>query len=135
MNRKIIRWKPINNLCLFYKKIIELQKFANQLEKRGMKKVYCVVALLILTGCGTSRDYTPPADASGEQIFSTACTECHKPISASIAMVLSGNNANKDAIVKKFQTGSMRMPAFKNIQGESANRLADYILANSQVSK
>ena len=75
MNRKIIRWKPINSLCLFCKKIIELRKFANQLEKCSMKKVYCVVALLIL------------------------------------------------------------MPAFKNIQGESANRLADYILANSQTSK
>lgn len=50
-------------------------------------------------------------------------------------MALSEKTANKDALIKKFQTGSMRMPAFKNIQGESANRLADYILANSQVNK
>lgn len=100
-----------------------------------MNKVFFGIALLVLAGCGTSRDYTPAADASGEQIFSTACTECHKPVSANVAMALSEKTANKDALIKKFQTGSMRMPAFKNIQGESANRLADYILANSQVNK
>ncbi|HNC42172.1 MAG TPA: cytochrome c [Nitrosomonas sp.] len=90
-------------------------------------------ALFVLTACGGSRDYSPPADASGEQIFSTACTECHKPLSANVAMILSEKVANKDAIIKKFQGGSMRMPAFKNIQGESADRLAEYILANSEV--
>lgn len=89
-------------------------------------------ALFVLTACGGSRDYSPPADASGEQIFSTACTECHKPLSANVAMILSEKVANKDAIIKKFQGGSMRMPAFKNIQGESADRLAEYILTNSE---
>ncbi|MBK7353361.1 MAG: cytochrome c [Nitrosomonas sp.] len=88
--------------------------------------------LFIVTGCGGSKDYSPPADASGEQIFSTACTECHKPLSANVAMILSEKVANKDAIIKKFQGGSMRMPAFKNIQGESADRLAEYILTNSE---
>ena len=101
-----------------------------------MKKLNCALtmsALLILVGCGASKDYTPPADASGETIFSSACTECHKPISANVAMILSEKVANKEAIIKKFQSGSMRMPAFKNIQGEAADRLADYVLANSQV--
>ena len=88
---------------------------------------------LISVGCGGGRDYTPPADATGEQIFSSACTECHKPLSANVAMILSEKVANKEAIIKKLQGGSMRMPAFKNIQGESADRLADYVLANSQV--
>lgn len=92
-----------------------------------------ISALLILAGCGTSRDYSPPADASGEKIFSTACTECHKPLSADVAMLLSEKVANKEAIIKKFQSGSMRMPAFKNIQGEAADRLAEYVLTNSQV--
>lgn len=100
-----------------------------------MKKVFWSITILLLAGCGTSRDYTPAADATGEQIFSTACTECHKPVSANVAMALSEKTANKEALIKKFQTGSMRMPSFKNIQGESANRLADYILANSQVNK
>ena len=92
-----------------------------------------ILALFILVGCGTSRDYTPPADASGETIFSTACTECHKPLSANVAMILSEKVANKEAIIKKFQSGSMKMPAFKNIQGEAADRLAEYVLTNSQV--
>lgn len=101
-----------------------------------MKKIKIALALsvlFILAGCGGSKDYSPPADATGEQIFSTACTECHKPLSANVAMILSEKVANKDAIIKKFQGGSMRMPAFKNIQGESADRLAEYILANSEV--
>ena len=101
-----------------------------------MKKLYVALtisALFILAGCGTSRDYSPPVDASGEKIFSTACTECHKPLSANVAMVLSEKVANKEAIIKKFQSGSMRMPAFKNIQGEAADRLAEYVLTNSQV--
>lgn len=48
-------------------------------------------------------------------------------------MILSEKAANKDAIIKKFQSGSMRMPAFKNIQGEAADRLAEYVLTNSEV--
>lgn len=103
-----------------------------------MKKTHLVIAAstaLILVGCGGGKDYTPPADASGEQIFTAACSECHKPLSADKAMILSASVANKEAIIKKFQGGSMRMPAFKNIQGDAANRLADYVLANSEVKK
>ena len=101
-----------------------------------MKKlnfVLTILALFILVGCGASKDYTPPADASGENIFSSACTECHKPLSANVAMILSEKVTSKEAIIKKFQSGSMRMPAFKNIQGEAADRLAEYVLTNSQV--
>jgi len=90
-------------------------------------------ALLALVGCGAGNDYTPPADATGERIFSTACTECHKPLKGDVAMILSEKVANKDALKNKFQNGSMRMPAFPNIQGEAADRLADYLLANSEV--
>ena len=86
-----------------------------------------ISALFILAGCGSSRDYSPPADASGETIFSTACTECHKPLSANVAMILSEKAANKDAIIKKFQSGSMRMPAFKNIQGDKFYVAEQYV--------
>lgn len=47
-------------------------------------------------------------------------------------MTLSSAMANKDAIIKKVQEGSMRMTAFPNIKGEPAQRLAEYILANSK---
>ncbi|MBY0473605.1 MAG: cytochrome c [Nitrosomonas sp.] len=104
-----------------------------------MKRTHILVvvsALFILVGCGgTANDYSPPADASGERIFSTVCSECHKPLSANKAMILSEKSANKEAIIKKFQSGSMRMPAFKNIQGEAADRLAEYILTNSEVQQ
>lgn len=101
-----------------------------------MKKIVfgmALFALTVLVGCGSVRDYTPPADASGEAIFSAACTECHKPLKADVAMVLSEGVANKEALIDRIQSGSMRMPAFKNIQGDAADRLADYILANSEL--
>lgn len=101
-----------------------------------MKKLSFALTLLAaaaLAGCGSSNDYTPPADATGERIFSTACTECHKPLKGDVAMILSQKVANKEALKNKFQNGSMRMPAFPNIQGEAADRLADYLLANSEV--
>ncbi len=99
-----------------------------------MKKEYFFLALVItsLVGCGKANNYTPPADATGEAIFSTACTECHKPLSASVAMVLSEKMNNKEAIIKQVQSGSMRMPSFAGIKGDAANRLAEYILANSK---
>lgn len=90
-------------------------------------------ALVALAGCDSGSDYTPAADASGEAIFSAACTECHKPLKGDVAMILSERFANKEALINRVQSGSMRMPAFKNIQGDAAERLADYILANSEV--
>ncbi|MDH5480838.1 MAG: c-type cytochrome [Nitrosomonas sp.] len=103
-----------------------------------MKRMNCVIAgsaLFVLVGCGATNDYTPPADATGESIFSTACTECHKPLSGNVAMLLSEDMANKESITKKFQSGSMRMPAFKNINGEAADRLAEYVLTHSDTNR
>lgn len=99
-----------------------------------MKKlnlVFGISALAILVGCDSGSDYTPAVDASGEQIFSTVCTECHKPVNADVAMIIKEGMANKDAIIKKVQSGSMKMTAFPNIQGDAADRLAEYVLANS----
>jgi cytochrome c551 len=47
-------------------------------------------------------------------------------------MTLNTATANKDAIIGKIQKGSMGMPAFPNIKGEPAQRLAEFILANSK---
>lgn len=102
---------------------------------KRMNFLIVVSALVVLVGCGKGNDYTPAADASGEKIFTTVCTECHKPLSGNVAMLLSESMANKDAIIGKVNSGSMRMPSFPNIQGEAADRLAEYILANSDTSK
>ncbi len=103
--------------------------------KKKMNYLLAISALIVLSGCGKSNDYMPTANDSGERIFSTACTECHKPLSQDVAMLLSEKMANKDAIINKVQSGSMRMPAFKNIQGEAADRLAEYILTHSDTSR
>lgn len=102
-----------------------------------MKRNYFLIALVfaLLAGCGKANNYVPAADATGEAIFSTACSECHKPLSANVAMALSANMATKEAIIKQVQTGSMRMPSFAGIQGDAADRLAEYILANSKTTK
>ncbi len=100
-----------------------------------MKKVnslLVIAVVFVLVGCGKTNDYSPAADASGEDIFGAVCTQCHTPISREVVMVLGESVANKDSIINKVQSGSMRMPAFSNIQGEAADRLAEYVLANSQ---
>ena len=99
-----------------------------------MKKVslwLTVLALASLVGCSKTDNYTPPATASGEDIFYANCTKCHKPETGSV-MALSSSMANKDAIIQKVQKGSMGMPAFPNIKDESAQRLAEFVLANSK---
>lgn len=99
-----------------------------------MKKMVLLLAVSALTGlvgCSKTDTYTPPASASGEDIFYANCTKCHKPEAGGV-MVLSASVANKDAIVAKVQNGSLRMTAFPNIQGEAADRLAEFVLANSQ---
>jgi len=90
------------------------------------------IAVIGLVGCSKTDNFTPAATASGEDIFNLNCTKCHKPNTDGSAMVLNAAVANKDAIIKKVQTGSMSMAAFPNITGEPANRLAEYVLANSK---
>lgn len=90
------------------------------------------IAVIGLVGCSKTDNYTPAATASGEDIFNLNCTKCHKPNTDGSVMVLNAAVANKDAIIKKVQTGSKSMAAFPNITGEPANRLAEYVLANSK---
>ncbi|MDQ3186024.1 MAG: cytochrome c [Pseudomonadota bacterium] len=99
-----------------------------------MKKVtswLAVSALVSLMGCSKTDNYTPGENATGEDIFYANCTKCHKPEVGSV-MMLSSATANKDAIIQKVHKGSMSMPAFPNIKGEQAQRLAEFILANSK---
>jgi len=90
-----------------------------------------ILALASLAGCSKTDNYTPSENISGEDIFYANCTKCHKPETGSV-MALSSSMANKDAIIQKVQKGSMGMPAFPNIKGEPAQRLAEFVLANSK---
>ncbi len=98
---------------------------------KKMVLVLTVSALVSLVGCSKTDNYTPAENVSGEDIFYTNCTKCHKPESGSV-MVISTAMANKDAIIQKVQKGSMGMTAFPNIKGEPAQRLAEFVLANSK---
>lgn len=93
--------------------------------------LFTAAALATLVGCSKTDTYTPPENASGEDIFYTNCTKCHKPEAGSV-MSLSSSMSNKDAIIQKVQKGSMGMTAFPNIKGEPAQRLAEFVLANSK---
>lgn len=100
-----------------------------------MKKtigLLAVSAVIGLTGCAKTDTYTPPANASGEDIFYANCTKCHKPETGGKVMALSSKMATKEAIIEKVNKGGMTMSAFPNITGEPAQRLAEFILANSR---
>ena len=99
------------------------------MKKISLILVSCV--FIILVGCTKTDTYTPSNTISGEEIFNLNCTKCHKPeIDAVIR--LSSDKISKEAILKQIQSGSMSMPAFPNIKGESGERLAKYILENSK---
>jgi cytochrome c551 len=100
-----------------------------------MKKATIMIAISAfsaLIGCSKTESYTPADDATGEDIFYTSCTKCHKPEAGGV-MTLSASMANKEAIIQKVHKGSMSMPAFPNIKGDQAEQLAEFILANSKV--
>ena len=100
-----------------------------------MNKVTLLLAAILLVGlagCSKTDPYTPTENATGEDIFYANCTKCHKPEAPGTVMTLSSSMANKEAITQKIAKGSMSMPAFPNIKGEPAQRLAEFILANSK---
>jgi len=102
-----------------------------------MKKQLFAVATLgvvLLSGCSSTNDFTPAADASGEDIFKQACAQCH---SADVGKIydLDADMAKPSAIKAKINGGSMAMPSFPNIKGPQLDALADYVLANSNLAE
>lgn len=83
---------------------------------------------LLLSGC--SRDYTPAADASGEDIFKGACMECHEPIEGkeNIYYELSSDELNINFFSKKVTSGSLLMPKFPNITADKLTAVSQYAL-------
>ena len=83
----------------------------------------------VLSGC--SKDYTPEANATGEQIYQAACAGCHVKNGQGNIFTFAKANANKAYIAEQIKKGNLRMPKFPNIQGDGLNKLSDYLLSNS----
>ena len=99
-----------------------------------MQKINLLViatAVLLSTACTRSNDFSPKPEMSGKEIFDVTCTECHSPVGEYL-MELDADMKDADRIANHVLTGSMAMPAFPNIQGESAKKLSEYVLKNSK---
>ena len=98
-----------------------------------MKKVLLLTASagLLLSGC--SRDYTPAAGATGEDIFKGACMECHEAIEGkdNIYYEIASNKRNADFFAKKISSGSLIMPKFPNITGDGLKAVSQYAFEHS----
>jgi len=97
-----------------------------------MKKNYLFAAIVIglATGCSKTNDFTPTANATAEETFKAACMECHQDPAPKI-FELAADSATPEAIKQRISDGNMMMPKFPNIQGESLDKLAEYVLTNS----
>ena len=95
-----------------------------------MKKLLLLIASagLLLSGC--SNDYTPSANATGEDIFKGACMECHEAIEGkeNIFYEIAGDKRNVDFFADKISSGSLIMPKFPNISGEDLKAVSQYAL-------
>ncbi len=98
-----------------------------------MKKLLLLTAATTILLAGCSRDYTPAAGASGEDIFKAACMECHEAIEGrdNIFYELSSDKKNADYFAKKISSGSLLMPKFPNITGDSLKAVSQYALEHS----
>lgn len=99
-----------------------------------MQSRTAVVPLLALlaTACSQTNEYVPRPEASAADMFREACFECHQPQENGRYFDLDADMASVDAIAEKIKQGSLAMPAFPRIEGESLKRLSEYVLANSK---
>lgn len=91
------------------------------------KLILLPFAALMISACSTNSDYSPPAGATGKQMFIGACQTCH-----SNGFELDAEMANAEVIANKISTGSMAMPSFPDIQGESLQILSEYALSKNK---
>ncbi|MBE9526653.1 MAG: cytochrome c [Proteobacteria bacterium] len=102
-----------------------------------MKKsiLLMTITTITLTGfiSGCSRDYTPTAEATGEDIFKGACMECHDAIEGkeNIFYELTADNKNIEFFSKKISGGSLLMPKFPNITADKLKAVSQYALDHS----
>ncbi len=98
-----------------------------------MKKALFLMAAATVTLSGCSRDYTPTAGATGEDIFKAACMECHEDVEGkdNIFYELASDKRNADYFAKKVSSGSLLMPKFPNITGDHLTAVSQYALEHS----
>ena len=98
-----------------------------------MKRLLLLTASagLFLTGC--SNDYTPVANATGEDIFKGACMECHEAVEGkeNIFYEVASEKRNADFFADKVSSGSLLMPKFPNINGEDLKAVSQYAFEHS----
>ena len=116
--------------------IINLFNRADGMKMRiTLFAILSVCMMFVLGGCSRSSDYTPSAGNTGEEIFRDACAKCHSPVSDKV-MVLKAEMANTKAITERVKNGKgFGMPAFPNLEGDSLQALADYVLENSATAQ
>jgi len=96
------------------------------------KKLSFLALLLSLTAC--SDDYVPRATSPGRTIYLEACARCHSGEPENPKMYywsINPKNINARYIAHKVNAGSLTMPAFPNIQGESMRKLSEYVLQHN----
>jgi len=99
-----------------------------------MKRLTILTAATIIaatTGCSVSNDFTPVAGNTGEEIFSSACIECHTP-EGSYIFDISPEKANVETIATIISEGEMVMPAFPNIQGAELVAISEFVLSKNR---
>ena len=98
-----------------------------------MNKTLLVAATTTLLLAGCSRDYTPEPGASGEDIFKSACMECHEAIEGkdNIYYELASDRRNADFVANRVSSGSLMMPKFPNINGASLKAVSQYAIEHS----
>ena len=83
----------------------------------------------LLTGC-SARDFKPVSGMNGKDIFANACSGCHGDNGGGkfgFLLKLAGTEETSDEIVEKIRNGGHIMPAFPNIDEQSAALVADYL--------
>ncbi|MCF7970071.1 MAG: cytochrome c [Methylococcaceae bacterium] len=96
------------------------------------KKLSLFILILSLTAC--SDDYTPRPTSSAKTIYLEACADCHSGEPENPEMYywsINPKNINARYIAHKVNAGSLTMPGFPNIQGESMRKLSEYVLQHN----
>lgn len=94
------------------------------------KKISVIVAsVAVLSACSGTKDYTPPAGATGIDMYTASCASCHNGEFSH--WKLEEGERNAEYIQKVINSGTMGMPSFPNIKGEQLETLTQFVLENS----